>query len=82
MNVDVVWATIAVAAVAGSSFYGLLALLERGFTFWHPSYRSNERKTVEISTDGRRLMRRMIGAIDRGSRGRAVSAPRQRPRMP
>jgi NitT/TauT family transport system permease protein len=40
MNVDVVWATIAVAAVAGSVFYGLLALLERGFTFWHPSYRS------------------------------------------
>ena len=40
MNVDVVWATIAVAAVSGSAFYGLLALLERGFTFWHPSYRS------------------------------------------
>jgi NitT/TauT family transport system permease protein len=40
MNVDVVWATIAVAAVAGSVFYGLLALMERGFTFWHPSYRS------------------------------------------
>ncbi len=40
MNVDVVWATIAVAAVAGSAFYGLLALLERGFTFWHPSYRT------------------------------------------
>jgi NitT/TauT family transport system permease protein len=40
MNVDVVWATIAVAALSGSAFYGLLALLERGFTFWHPSYRS------------------------------------------
>jgi NitT/TauT family transport system permease protein len=40
MNVDVVWATITVAAVAGSAFYGLLALLERGFTFWHPSYRT------------------------------------------
>jgi NitT/TauT family transport system permease protein len=40
MNVDVVWATIAVAAVAGSVFYGVLALLERGFTFWHPSYRA------------------------------------------
>ena len=39
MNVDVVWATIAVAALAGSSFYGLLALLERGLTFWHASYR-------------------------------------------
>jgi NitT/TauT family transport system permease protein len=40
MNVDVVWATIAVAAVAGSAFYGMLAVLERSFTFWHPSYRS------------------------------------------
>jgi len=40
MNVDIVWATIAVAAVAGSMFYGLLALLERGLTFWHPSYRA------------------------------------------
>jgi len=34
-----VWATIAVAAVAGSLFYGLLALAERATTFWHPSYR-------------------------------------------
>jgi NitT/TauT family transport system permease protein len=39
MNVDMVWATIAVAALAGSVFYGILALIERGFTFWHPSYR-------------------------------------------
>jgi len=43
MNVDIVWATIAVAAVAGSMFYGLLALLERRLTFWHPSYRSKSR---------------------------------------
>jgi NitT/TauT family transport system permease protein len=42
MNVDVVWATIAVAALAGSTFYGLLALLERGLTFWHPSYRRGQ----------------------------------------
>jgi len=40
MGLDVVWATIAVAAVAGSAFYGILALLERAFTFWHPSYRA------------------------------------------
>jgi NitT/TauT family transport system permease protein len=40
MNVDVVWATITIAAVAGSAFYGMLAVLERSFTFWHPSYRS------------------------------------------
>lgn len=39
MNVDVVWATITVAALAGSAFYGLLALVERWATFWHPSYR-------------------------------------------
>jgi NitT/TauT family transport system permease protein len=39
MNVDVVWATIAVAAVAGSLFYGVLAFCERLLTFWHPSYR-------------------------------------------
>ena len=39
MNIDMVWATIAVAALAGSMFYGALALIERGLTFWHPSYR-------------------------------------------
>ena len=39
MNVEMVWATIAVAAVSGSLFYGLLALAERATTFWHPSYR-------------------------------------------
>jgi len=39
MNVDMVWAEIAVAAVAGSLFYGLVALLERAVTFWHPSIR-------------------------------------------
>ncbi len=39
MNVDMVWAEIAVAAVAGSLFYGAVALLERGVTFWHPSVR-------------------------------------------
>jgi NitT/TauT family transport system permease protein len=39
MNVDMVWAEIAVAAVAGSAFYGALALVERAVTFWHPSVR-------------------------------------------
>lgn len=39
MNVDMVWAEIAVAALAGSTFYGLVALAERRFTFWHASYR-------------------------------------------
>ena len=39
MNVDMVWAEIAMAALAGSLFYGLIALIERRLTFWHPSYR-------------------------------------------
>ncbi|TXL78726.1 ABC transporter permease [Vineibacter terrae] len=39
MNIEMVWATIAVAAVAGSLFYAVLALGERALTFWHPSYR-------------------------------------------
>jgi NitT/TauT family transport system permease protein len=39
MNVDMVWATIAVAALAGSISYGLIALIERKVTFWHPSIR-------------------------------------------
>jgi len=39
MNVDMVWAEIAVAALAGSLFYGLIALIERAVTFWHPSIR-------------------------------------------
>ncbi|MFN3509092.1 MAG: ABC transporter permease, partial [Allorhizobium sp.] len=38
-NVDMVWAEIAVAALAGSVFYGLVALAERRVTFWHPSVR-------------------------------------------
>jgi NitT/TauT family transport system permease protein len=40
MNIDLVWGTIVVAAVAGSLFYGLLAFAERATTFWHPSYRA------------------------------------------
>jgi NitT/TauT family transport system permease protein len=39
MNVDMVWAEIAVAALAGSVFYGVVALAERVTTFWHPSNR-------------------------------------------
>tara|TARA_R110002012_G_scaffold201704_1_gene370800 strand:+ start:157 stop:1266 length:1110 start_codon:yes stop_codon:yes gene_type:complete len=39
MNVDMVWAEIAVAALAGSAFYGGLVLIERTLTFWHPSNR-------------------------------------------
>ncbi|MDH6232429.1 NitT/TauT family transport system permease protein [Mesorhizobium soli] len=39
MNIDMVWAEIAVAALAGSVFYGAIALVERAVTFWHPSVR-------------------------------------------
>ena len=38
-SLDLVWAEIVVAAITGSAFYGLLTLLERKATFWHPSYR-------------------------------------------
>ncbi len=39
MNTDMVWAEIAVAAIAGSAFYGVVSLIERAATFWHPSFR-------------------------------------------
>ncbi|MBL1419885.1 MAG: ABC transporter permease [Alphaproteobacteria bacterium] len=39
LNVDMVWAEIAVAALAGSTFYGIIALIEKNVTFWHPSQR-------------------------------------------
>lgn len=42
MNVDMVWAEIAVAALAGSVFYGVVALVERTVTFWHPSVRGGQ----------------------------------------
>jgi len=40
LGLDMVWAEIAVAALAGSVFYGLIALTERAVTFWHPSQRT------------------------------------------
>jgi NitT/TauT family transport system permease protein len=39
LQLDMVWAEIAVAALVGSVFYGLVALAERAITFWHPSQR-------------------------------------------
>jgi len=39
LGLDMVWAEIAVAALAGSAFYGVIALIEKGVTFWHPSQR-------------------------------------------
>jgi NitT/TauT family transport system permease protein len=40
MAIDMVWAEIALAALAGMAFYGLVTLAERATTFWHPSYRT------------------------------------------
>ena len=40
LSIDLVWAEIAVAAVTGSAVYGLVALIERRVTFWHPSQRT------------------------------------------
>ena len=39
LDLPLVWAEIAVAALAGSVFYGFVAAMERAVTFWHPSQR-------------------------------------------
>ncbi len=39
LSLDMVWAEITVAALAGSAFYGGVALIEKSVTFWHPSQR-------------------------------------------
>ena len=39
LALDMVWAEIVVAALAGSLFYGLMVIIEKGVTFWHPSQR-------------------------------------------
>ena len=41
MALDMVWAEIAVAALAGSAFYGCVTLTERTVTHWHPSIRGS-----------------------------------------
>ncbi len=40
LALDLVWAEIVVAAIAGSAFYGIMALIEGRVTFWHPSQRN------------------------------------------
>ena len=40
LALDMIWAEIAVAALAGSAFYGAVALIEKRVTFWHPSQRT------------------------------------------
>ena len=39
LSIDLVWAEIAVAAMAGTTLYALVAWIERRITFWHPSQR-------------------------------------------
>jgi len=39
LDLPLVWAEIVVAALAGTLFYGLVALIEKKVTFWHPSQR-------------------------------------------
>ncbi|WP_281984772.1 ABC transporter permease [Thalassorhabdomicrobium marinisediminis] len=39
LALDLVWAEIVVAALAGSAFYGIMSLIEKRVTFWHPSQR-------------------------------------------
>ena len=39
LALDLVWAEIVVAAIAGSAFYGAVAWIESQVTFWHPSQR-------------------------------------------
>ena len=41
LALDMVWAEIVVAAIAGSLFYGLIAKIEAWVTFWHPSQRKH-----------------------------------------
>lgn len=40
LDLPLVWAEIVVAAIAGTLFYGLVALIEKKVTFWHPSQRN------------------------------------------
>ncbi|MFY0634809.1 MAG: ABC transporter permease [Vannielia sp.] len=39
LAIDLVWAEIAVAALVGTAFYGIVAMIEKFVTFWHPSQR-------------------------------------------
>jgi len=39
LALDLVWAEIFVAALAGTTFYGIVVWIERAVTFWHPSQR-------------------------------------------
>lgn len=40
LALDMIWAEIVVAAIAGSAFYGIVSFIEKRVTFWHPSQRT------------------------------------------
>lgn len=40
LALDMVWAAILVGALAGSAVYGIIGVIERWVTFWHPSQRT------------------------------------------
>ncbi len=42
MNLDIVWATITLAALAGGLSFALIAWGERVVTFWHPSFHKRQ----------------------------------------
>ena len=42
MNMGLVWAAVAVAAVTGSAVYALLVSIEKRAAFWHPSVRGKK----------------------------------------
>jgi len=42
LALPLVWSHIAVAALAGTVFFGLVTALERRVTFWHPSHRARK----------------------------------------
>ena len=39
LDMALVWAEILLSALAGTAFYGIVALIERRVTFWHPAQR-------------------------------------------
>lgn len=41
LDLDVVWAEIALAAITGSSIFAALALVENAALFWHPSFQKS-----------------------------------------
>ena len=41
LDLDVVWAEIALAAVTGSSIFAALVLIENAVMFWHPSFQKS-----------------------------------------